>query len=226
MMGGPPGSGKSTLADGLVRTLGPRTFAFGEERLFELGEFASVAEAFRTKTFPDTAMMLDAYQRFVDRVRDGVDIVVCDWSCVGMIEDLPCAQHDGTSSTAHRPEMRADPEVLGSHARDVRSMADDAVLFVPDVPIRTALERAHAQRGDVWFDPWRQHFAEGVPLLDAATAYWESGVARHEDCVRAHAEGAWDVVRLDATAPARDVLDAALSVLRGYSTHGQVAPDL
>ena len=189
MMAGSPGSGKTTLAEGLVDSLGPRTFGFGEELLFEIAEFADVAFAFRTKAFPDTAMMLDAYRRFIDRVRDDADVVVFDWSCAGMIEDLPCAQPDRTSVTTHRPQMRSDPSVLASHARDVRGLADDAVLLVT--------------QGDGSF-------------LDAAVRYWEAGAPRKEDCVRAHSAGGWDVVRLDASAPARDVLDAALSVLRGY----------
>jgi hypothetical protein len=219
MMAGPPGSGKTTLAEGLVGALGPRTFLFGEGLLFEIDEFADVAVAFRTKTtFPDTAMMLDAYSRFVDRVRDDVDVVVFDWSCAGMVEDLPCAQPDRTSLTTHRPEMRSDPEILASHSRDVRSLAEHAVLFVPDVSIATAIGRAHAQRGERWFDGWPEitNDRRDGSFLDAAVRYWEAGAPRKEDCVRAHAAGDWDVVRLDASAPAADVLDAALSVLRGY----------
>ena len=218
MMNGPPGSGKTTLAEGLANALGPRTFTFPEGALFEIDEFADVAVAFRTKAFPDTAMMLDAYRRFIERVRDDTDVVVFDWSCTGMIEDLPCAQPDRTSVTTHRPEMCSDPEVLASHARDVRGLADDAVLFVPEVPIATAIGRAHAQRGEHWFDGWPEVKASqgDGSFLDAAVRYWEAGAPRKDDCVRAHAAGGWDVVHLDATAPAADVLDAALSVLRGY----------
>ena len=156
MMEGPPGSGKSTLADGLIAALGPRAMRFGEKELFEVSEFSEVAVAFRTKTFPDTTMMLDGYRTFVERVRGETDVVVFDWSCVGMIEDLPCAQADRTSVTTHHPEMRADPVVLAAHARDVRTLANDAVLLVLDTPIATALGRALEQRGERWFEPWRE----------------------------------------------------------------------
>ena len=218
MMAGPPGSGKTTLADGLVDALGPRTFRFGEDALFEIDEFADVSTAFRTKAFPDTSMMLDAYRRFLERVGDDSDVVVFDWSCTGMIEDLPCAQPDRTSVTTHHPEMRSDPDVLASHARDVRSLADDAVLFVPDVPIATAIGRAHAQRGERWFDGYTEieAYRGDGSFLDAAVRYWEAGIPRHEDCVRAHEAGGWDIVHFDASAPARDVLDTALSVVGGY----------
>lgn len=215
MMDGPPGSGKSTLADGLVAALGPRALRFGEDELFEVPEFSEVAVAFRRKTFPDTSMMLDAYRAFVERVRSQTDVVVFDWSCVAMIEDLPCAQADRTSLTTHQPEMRADPDVLSAHARDVRTLANDAVLLVLDAPIATALRRALEQRGEQWFDPWREvaDFQGGGTLLDRATRYWEAGVPRHEDCVRGHAAGGWDVVYLDATAPIDEVLANAVTML-------------
>src|ERR671925_2015496 len=102
MMDGLPGSGKSTLADGLVAALGSRTFGFGEHALFEIEEFADVAQGFRTKVSPDTTMMLAAYGRLLDRVWTSFDTIVCDWGCVGMIEDLPCAQPDRTTGTTHR----------------------------------------------------------------------------------------------------------------------------
>jgi hypothetical protein len=215
MMDGPPGSGKTTLAEGLVRTLGPRTFCFSEDALFEIDEFADVAVAFRTKAFPDTGMMLDAYRRFFDRIRNDTDTVVFDWSCTGMIEDLPCAQPDRMSLTTHRPEMRSDPEVLASHARAVAGLVERTVLFVPEVPIATAIGRAHAQRGERWFDGWPEVKASqgDGSFLDAAVSYWEAGAPRHKDCVRAHEAGGWDIVRLDANAMPSDVLEQALSAL-------------
>jgi hypothetical protein len=217
MMSGPPGSGKSTLADGLVAALGPRTFHFGEDALFEIEEFADVAHGFRTKVFPDTAMMLDAYGRFIEHTRAAFDVVVFDWACAGMIEDLPCAQPDRTSVTTLRPEMRSDPDVLSSHARDVRDLVEDAVLFVLDAPIATAIGRAHAQRGEEWFDGYRagiEAIRSDEPFLDAAIRYWEAASPRHDDCVRAHEAGGWDVIRLDASASASDVLKQAMRQLR------------
>ena len=217
MMDGPPGAGKSTLAEGLVAALGPRTFLFGEEALFEIDEFAGVAVAFRTKAFPDTAMMLDAYRRFVDRAHASFDTIVFDWSCVGMIEDLPCAQPDRSTLTTHRPEMRADPAVLASHARDVAQLADRAMLLVPEVALTTAIGRAHAQRGEAWFDGWSDGIAEfrtEGSFLEAAIRYWELGMPRHDDVVAAHVAGGWDVVRIDASRPVGDVLADALRALR------------
>jgi hypothetical protein len=217
MMAGPPGAGKSTLAEGLVAALGPRAFRFGEELLFEIEEFADVAVAFRTKAFPDTAMMLDAYRSFIQRARRDYDVVVFDWSCVGMIEDLPCAQPDRTSLTTHRPEMRADPDVLAAHARDVRDLADDATLLVTVAPVAVAISRALAERGEAWFDAYVELHAQrgDEPLLDAAIRYWEAGMRRHEDVVDAHVAAGWDVVTVDATRPRDDVLQAAVRSLRG-----------
>ena len=221
MMEGPPGAGKSTLAEGLTSALGARTFRFGEQQLFELLEFADVARAFRTKTFPDTSMMLDAYRAFIDRIRAVVDVVVFDWSCVGMIEDLPCAQPDRKSVTTHHPEMRADQEVLSGHAREVRALADDGVLLVLDVPIADAIGRAHAQRGEQWFDPWREvaSFRGEGTFLDNAIRYWEAGDPRAEDCVRGHAFGGWDVIHLDATVGIDDLLAQAVTALTPYMAH-------
>lgn len=216
MMEGPPGAGKSTLAEGLAASLGPRALLFGDEMLFEVPEFAEVAAGFRTKAFPDESMMLEAYRMFIDRVRDAVDVIIFDWSCVGMIEDLPCAQPDRRSVTTHHPEMRADPSVLADHARDVRSLADRSVLFVLDVLIPDAIGRAHQQRGEQWFDPWKGivELRDGETFLDGAVRYWEAGRPRGEDCVRGHSAGGWDVIRLDASRSADDILREAVTSLR------------
>jgi hypothetical protein len=215
MMDGPPGAGKSTLAEGIVAALGTKAMLFEEELIFELGEFADVGTAFRTKTFPDTEMMLDAYRLFFERVRTTAQIVVFGWSCVGMIEDLPCAQRDRQSVTSLDPHARADLQVLTQHARDVRELVGEGVLFVPDVPISMSTLRALEQRGEAWFAAYDgiDTFGGASSLLEGAINYFETAAARHLDVVRAHEAGGWNVVRVDATASAPEVLGEALRTL-------------
>ena len=216
MMNGPPGAGKSTLSKRLAASFGSRAFLFDEEMLFEVPEFAEVAKGFRSKSFPDESLMLEAYQTFIERVRNDVSVVICDWSCVGMIEDLPCAQPDRTSVTTHHPEMRADPGVLAGHARDVGSLADRSVLFVLDTPIANAIQRVYESRGEEWFDRWRGivEVRDGETFLDGAVRYWEAGRPRGDDCTRGHTAGGWDVIRLDASRLADEVLEESLISLR------------
>jgi hypothetical protein len=214
MMEGFAGAGKSTLAKGLAGSLGDRALLFDDAALFTTPEFETVARAFREKAFPDPPMMLAAYRALFDRVRGRFELVVSDWSCVGMIEDLPCAQVDRTSTTTHLPGVRADMSVLSSHARDVRALVDTAILLVLDAPVATTITRAYEQRGEAFFEPWgiAEHRGDGT-FLDAAIRYWERGVLREQDCVQAHRDAGWDVIDLDATASIEEVLSQALAAV-------------
>jgi hypothetical protein len=129
-------------------------------------------------------MMLAAYERIFAVARERRASIVADWGCLGMVEDLPCAQPDRRSVTSRDPTARADRNVLVSHARDVLdAWGDRCVLFVLDAGAR-------------------------VPARD------EGFIARDTAIVEAHRAARWDVHQLDATHAADDVLHEAFRTLR------------
>src|SRR5207248_1396539 len=119
---------------------------------------------------------------------------------------LPCAQPDRTSVTTNIPDMRSDPNVLGSHARELREVASmyQCVLFVLDVPIATAVDRRMDERGPSWFETYLEHeppTSGDDTVRNRMIRWFETGRPRHLDCVDAHAAGGWAIQHLDATAP-------------------------
>lgn len=217
MMEGPPGAGKSTLAANTARSLGPRADLVTDASLFERAEFADVANAYRTRVWPTAEMLLSAYARVIDRARQEQQIVVADFSAVGLAEELPWAQPDRISVTTNVLDARADPDVLEAHARDVLTIAKTAVLFVLDVPVAVGVRRRHAQRGIAWLEGYARHalpVRRDESVVDRATRVFEAGMDRRNDIVRAHVSAGWTVVHLDATAPEEFVLERGLHVLR------------
>jgi AAA domain-containing protein len=215
MFEGPAGAGKSTLAQSLARSRDDIDLMIDHD-IFERLEFADVARAYRTKDWPTAQMLLDAFRRVLERAERAGDVVVSDFSAVGLAEELPWAQPDRTSVTTNVLDARADPEVLAAHARDVLALAGRALLFVLDVPSEVSVSRAAAQRGDDWlrnqvsFVPPRR---PGETRDERAVRFTDAMSPRREDIVAAHVTAGWDVVRLDAFRPAADVLREALPLL-------------
>jgi hypothetical protein len=141
-----------------------------------------------------------------------------DWSCLGMIEDLPCAQADRVSTTTLVPQARADPVVLRDHAADVARLASgfEPTLFVLDVASEIAVRRALAQRGADWFDGMivrTPPLRPDEPVEERAVRDQESFEMRRHNIVDAHVKGGWDVVTINARPGPDQVLLQALTAL-------------
>lgn len=218
MMAGPPGAGKSTLAASLCTELGVRAMLLAEEAVFERPEFAAVGEAFRTKTFPDTDMMLAAYTAIFASAHQRTASIVADWSCVGMIEDLPCAQPDRASVTSRIATAVADRAVLESHARDVRlAWGGRAILLVLDVPIGTASRRVVDERGAGWVKRHLQLGEDPSEPIAMLAARERSFRQRKAVIIDAHGAGGWTVQQIHANRDPEAVVGDALHSLHPYA---------
>ncbi len=213
MMEGPPGAGKSTLAEGIAQSLGPRADIITVASLFERAEFAAVGDAYRTRVWPTAQMLLDAYARVLELATTRKQIVVADFSAIGLAEELPWAQPDRVSVTTNMVDARADPIVLEEHAADILALSGDALLFVLDVPVDVGVRRRHAQCGEGWFETYLEHappLRSDESVVDRCVRLFDAGASRRNDIVEAHERAGWTVVRLDATSPVDAVLDEAL----------------
>jgi hypothetical protein len=206
-----PGIGKTTLAAGLVaraRKAGLHAELFEEGEIFTRPAFSSVGRAFRDRgTCPTAAMMVDAYAAFVGEI-DPNGAFVFDWSCLGMISDLPWAE--------------GRPDVLLRHARDVFELAQPlrpALLHLAG-DIEVALARAAAERGERWVRRYAQLAAADRPTTRARLAAIAEWIQRQPDLkleLDAFRAAGWPVSEIDAIRPVAQVLDDAASRL-GIST--------
>jgi hypothetical protein len=202
------GIGKSTLAEGLARRLedaGATVDLFGEHQIFARVDFADVAEAFRSRDFPTPERFLPTYARIFDGFRAAHAWGVFDWHCAGMAADLPWAMRD------HGRLTRL--------CLDVRLLAEDLDPVLLDLvgDIRTATERALAQRGDTW--------AKRYARIASAAGHTSGRIAerivawtRDQDALRrqelaAMRSAGWPIIELDATASAAEVLEQACEAL-------------
>lgn len=221
MMTGPPGAGKSTLSGALaaaLRKLGAGVDFLSEDAIFSRHEWADVAEAFRARAWPSCELILDAYARLLDTWRGSRSWAVFDGDCLSLIEDLPCAQPDGSGPTTLMPEVPADFGVLVAHAKRVLSLWSelDPLLLVLRVRTEEATRRAVAQRGPDWGGAYagampQQHPAE--TNLDRILRYLRTGRHRREAIRDAFGAAGWPVATIDAAQTPDRVLAAALEVL-------------
>lgn len=209
MSGTSPGTGKSTLADALTRRLrahGAAVDLFGEEQLFIRDEFSEVADGFRTKEFAGPDRFLAAYAATITGIRSAGAWGIFDWACSGMAADLPWAMRD--------------PDLLVRHCRSVRELATDLdpVLLDTVVDIRTAVERAYAQRGKPFADHYLCAAAEAGhtsgSTIDRIVRWNEeqNGALRTVE-LSAMREAGWPIVTLDSSKPPERVLADAWSAL-------------
>ncbi|MET9023046.1 hypothetical protein ABZV93_23990 [Actinopolymorpha sp. NPDC004070] len=204
-----PGIGKSTLAASLARVLragGSPVDLFPEEDLFTRPEFAEVAQGFRTKDFPTPEHFLPAYAATFEAQRAGNAWGIFDWNCAGMASDLPWAA--------------SDPARLRTLVRDVRLLAEERTPLVVSLrgDVRQATRRAAAERGRGWVDYWAriadEHGVSEGPAFERIVHYQESvQVLKQADLDILRTTG-WQVVDLDASASADEVLGQALTALR------------
>lgn len=219
MMEGVPGSGKSALAENIVawtQRAGSLAELLPEEAIFNRPEFARVGRAFREKTFPTPMLMLEAYEQVFAAAREAEISVIADWNDVAMIEDLPCAQPDRSTSTTHIPSAVADMTVLRKHASDVRSAwRGQAFLLALEVPTLQAIARAAEERGPKWIEREVGFCPPGgasdAPLIQIAKRHGAYD-ARRQAIIRSHAEAGWNVCRIDASAEAEAVLGEAVAL--------------
>lgn len=224
MMEGPAGSGKSTLAEALVahlRSTGTSVDHLPEEAIFTRPEFAQVGQAFRTKNFPTTDLILTAYRRTFRAAATTDSSIIADWNAVGMIEDLPCAQPDRVSVTSNAPSATADASVLAQHAEDVRNeWASDAILLLLRLPSEQAVQRAAKQRGRTWIDRekarWPTKFNSSSSLANVARLH-QAYEYRRDALVEAYRAAAWKVVELDASRTEAAVLADATALAFPYA---------
>lgn len=205
MMEGLPGSGKSTLAKALercVREAGAAVELLPEEAIFRRAEFARVGRAFRNRVWPAPRLMLEAYDRVFAAARDAHRSVISDWNSVAMIEDLPCAHPDRSTTTSNDPSVMPDEAVLIGHATDVRhAWAAEALLLVLELPPEKAIERAAQERGVAWLEREANRGALELngSAFERAVRFHDAFRPRRRAVVDAHERGGWTVVRLDAS---------------------------
>ncbi|MEQ7125769.1 hypothetical protein ABN034_14755 [Actinopolymorpha sp. B11F2] len=203
------GIGKSTLAEGLARRLeeaGATVDLFGEHQIFTRADFADVAEAFRSREFPKPERFLPTYARIFDGFRATSAWGVLDWHCAGMAADLPWAMRD------HGRLTRL--------CLDVRELADDMDPVLLDLvgDVRTATERALAQRGDAWAKRYARiasdagHTTGSIAERIAAWSRDQLGALREQELTAMRSAG-WPITELDAMASAAEVLEQALDAL-------------
>lgn len=203
------GIGKSTLAEGLTRRLaeaGTAVDLFGEHQIFTRADLSDVAEAFRSREFPTPELFLPTYARIFDGFRAANAWGVFDWHCAGMVADLPWAMRDRGKLTRL--------------CLDVRELADDLNPVLLDLvgDVRTATERALAQRGDVWAKRYARiasnagHTSGRIAERIAAWSRDQSGALRESELEAMRSAG-WPIAELDATQSAADVLEQALEAL-------------
>ncbi len=199
-----PGIGKSTLAEGLAARalgLGAPYDLFGEEQIFTRPAFAEIARAFRerrdgVRVYPTAEMLLQGYRRVLAQLGDRG--IVFDWTCLGMISDLPWAE--------------GRPDVLLAHARAVRALAEPLepliVNLVADIEI--AVARAAAQRGETWV----RRNAHLAAMIGATARSRLGAIAErlralpHESLeLDAFRSAGWPVLEVDAARTAAEVLE-------------------
>jgi hypothetical protein len=203
------GVGRSTLAEGLAHRLaeaGATVDLFGEHQIFTRADFAEVAEAFRSRAFPTPEVFLPTYARMFDGFRAANAWGVFDWYCAGMAGDLPWAMRDR--------------DRLTRLCLDVRELADDMDPVLLDLvgDVRTATERALAQRGDVWAKRYARlasdagHTSGRIVERIAAWSRDQLGGLRRQELAAMRSAG-WPIIELDAMASAAEVLEQALDAL-------------
>ena len=207
-----PRIGKSTLAEGLAaraQELGQDLDLFGEEQLFTRPAFIEIGRAFRDRrdgqrVYPSAEMLLDGYRRVIDGLGGGG--VIFDWSCLGMISDLPWAE--------------GRPDVLLAHARDVLALAAplNPVLFNLVADVEVAVARAATQRGERWVRR-NAHLAarQGAVArtqLAAIAERWRSMTFETLE-LEAFRAAAWPIWEVGATRAANQVLDDVAQRLWG-----------
>ncbi|MEQ4208885.1 hypothetical protein [Actinopolymorpha sp. B9G3] len=203
------GIGKSTLAEGLAHRLeeaGATVDLFGEHQIFTRADFADVAQAFRSREFPTPERFLPTYARIFDGFRTANAWGVFDWHCAGMAADLPWAMRD------HGRLTRL--------CLDVRELAGDMDPVLLDLvgDVRTATERALAQRGDVWAKRYARlasaagHTSGRIAERIAAWSRDQGGALREQELAAMRSAG-WPIIELDATASVAEVLEQALDAL-------------
>ena len=199
-----PGIGKTTLAECLAARageVGQELDFFGEEQIFTRPAFAEIGRAFRerrggVRVFPSAEMLLDGYRRVIDGL--GERGIVFDWSCLGMISDLPWAE--------------GRPEVLLAHARDVLNLAAplSPVLVNLVGEVAVAVARAAAQRGERWMRR-NAHLAAvkgaGARSQLAAIAEWLRGLPHESLELDAFRAAGWPIWEVDAMRSADLVLN-------------------
>lgn len=202
------GVGKTTLARALAGRRsgsGLPVDLFTEEQLFSREEFAEIGTAFRDRTYPSSEMMLEGYRRILAGLESDHEAIIFDWSCLGMISDLPWAEGRQDVLEAHASEV----------ARLTASMGP-ALIYLEAEP-EVAVQRAVAQRGDRWARRYARLAAEGrvAPTRDFLTVIADgirSDATRHMEN-QAYRSAGWSVVEIDARMEADAVLDAAWRAL-------------
>jgi hypothetical protein len=139
-------------------------------------------------------MMIEGYRRVISHLGPGRGAVVFDWSCLGMVSDLPRAE--------------GKPDVLERHARQVAQLASHLGPVVLDLTgdITAALQRAQSQRGEQWTRRYARLAAQHAAItargrLGAITEHIQADPARALE-KRAFLAAGWPVIEIDAT-PAR-----------------------
>jgi hypothetical protein len=202
------GIGKSTLTAGLAdraAAIGVDLELFTVEQMFTRPTFAGIGRAFRDRTYPTAEMMLVGYARLVSGLTPA-GAVIFDWSCLGMVSDLPWAE--------------GRPGVLLSHARDVlevaRPLRPVVLRLVGDVEV--AVTRAATERGEKWVRRYAHLAAAGAPAIRtrtrlAAIAEWTRSQPYEALELDALRGAGWPIWEIDAMRAADEVLEDAAARL-------------
>jgi len=221
LSGASPGIGKTTLAEGLARRrsqLAAPADLFTEDQIFEREDFAEIGRAFRDRTYPTAHMMIEGYRRVISHLGPGRGALVFDWSCLGMVSDLPWAE--------------GKPDILQRHARQVAQLVSHLGPVLLDLTgdITTALQRAQSQRGEQWTRRYARLAAQHAAItardrLGAITESIQADPARALE-KRAFLAAGWPVIDIDAAPGPDEVLDAAWRTLasKDPSTAPGIAP--
>lgn len=194
------GIGKSTLCVGLVTRAGLAGLEVelvDEGQIFSRPAFVEIGRAFRDRTYPTAEMMLQGYTRLVSELGPN-RAVLFEWSCLGMVSDLPWAE--------------GRPDALLRHARDVLELTRPLRPMLLNLMgnIEVAVARAAAERGEKWIRRYARLAAidrAKSRIRLAAIAEWIERQPYEALELKAFRDAGWPVWEIDAMRPAEEVLD-------------------
>jgi thymidylate kinase len=216
--GSAPGAGKSTLMSKIAKSLRDRDVSVlevDEDALWgkrQLGrspidltavwpEFRELLHEPRPQTSPTAAAVLHTFQRIQNRADPQATVWIQDWSWLDL----------GTMVLG----SKTDEHRLAAFSNALRSLAEPlnpAVLYLRINP-ETALRRAVAERGSVWFERHAVGEVKASTFEERVVALAALYGKRDDFRRRILEEGDWNPFYIDGSSKHQAVFNAALTAL-------------